>query len=63
VGGVDVDVDAIEWGRGTSSSDAGDADSAVVDVDGLDGLEILSGYLQETLRRSHIRHIGRSSLH
>jgi hypothetical protein len=63
VAGVDVDADAVEGDRGTLSSDRGDADSAGVDVDGLDGLEILSEYLQETLRRSHIRQLGRSSLH
>jgi hypothetical protein len=63
VTGVDVDADGIEGDRGMPSSEMGEADNAGVDVDRLDGLEILSGYLQETLRRSHTRQIGRSSPH
>lgn len=63
VASVDVDADAIQGDRGTPSSDTGDADSTGVDVDGLDGLKTVSGYSQETLRRSHIRQLGRSSLH
>lgn len=63
VASVDVEADAMTGDRGTPSSDTGDADSAGVDVDGLGGLKTVSGYLQETLRRSQIRQLGRSSPH